>query len=153
MANTKKKKPEAQNGSSANLPAKIDKVNRKENYEFQWNFSQDEIEQKSRQLARACADRGGEEDELKAIKSSFKARIDAKTSEINLLSRHINDGHERRYKTCDVQYDFDGGKKIYFFDGIKVGEEKMSAKDYQLEAQLPEYKDGQDQEELEESQA
>jgi hypothetical protein len=142
MSKNKKNKPKAENGSSNILPAKIETVIRKENYEFQWNFTESEMDQKSKQLARACADRGALEDELKSIKSGFKAKIDSKTSEINLLSRNINDGHEWLHKTCVVQYDFDNGQKIYSYEGVRVGTEKMVAKDYQLEAQLPDYKDG-----------
>lgn len=151
MKKNRKNKVDPAAGSSENLPAKIDKAVRKENYEFQWTYTEEEMAQKSRQLARACADRSALEDELKSIKSGFKAKIDSKTSEINLLSRNLNDGHEWLHKTCTVQYDFDNGRKIFFYENIRVGEERMSAKDYQLEANLPEYNEA--KEELEEEEA
>lgn len=132
-----------ENGSTTdNAPAKIDKAVRREQYNFQYIFSPEELEHKSRQLAKACQDRDAIEDELKSIKAEFKAKTEAKTSEINLLANHINNGHEWLYKSCIVQFDFDRGRKYYFYEGVKVGDEKMQAADYQLKADLPEYRDG-----------
>lgn len=128
--------------NNGHAPAKIDKAVRKENYNFQYFFTEEELKAKSKQLAKSCAELDSIEDELKTVKAQFKSRTEAKQAEVNLLSNHINNGHEWLFKTCVVQYDFDRGRKCYFFEGVLVGEEKMSAADYQLKAELPEYKDG-----------
>jgi len=115
-----------------------DKVRRTENYEFQYNFTKEELEHKSKQLAKACQDRDAIEDELKTIKASFKAKTESKTAEINLLSTHINNGHEYLFKSCIVEYDFDKGVKHYIYNDNVVGIEKMTQHDYQLQAELEE---------------
>lgn len=109
-----------------------EKVTKKENYNFQYTFTKEELEEKSKQLAKSCEERNGFEDDKKSVMSDFKAKIDSKNAEINILSNHINTGHEWLNKTCQVEYDFDNGKKHYYWDGLKVGTEKMKPSDYQL---------------------
>lgn len=114
----------------------MSKVTKKENYNFQYTFTQEEIKEKSKQLAKSCEERNSLEDDKKSVMSDFKAKIDSKSAEINVLSNHINTGHEWLNKTCDVEYDFDAGKKIYYWEGMRVGEEKMKSADYQLQASV-----------------
>lgn len=109
---------------------------RKENYNFQYNFSQEELHEKSKELARACNERVKLEEQKKSVTSDFKAKIDSKSAEVNILSGHISNGYEWLTKTCDVEYDFDAGKKKYYYDGLMVGVERMSPNDYQLKAGL-----------------
>jgi hypothetical protein len=115
------------------MSTEVKKLTRKENYNFEYKFSPEELEQKAKQLAKCCQERNGLEDEKKDAMSGFKAKIDSKTAEINLISHHINTGKEFMTKTCDVDMDFDNGRKIYYWEGLKVGEEKMKASDYQKE--------------------
>jgi len=112
-------------------------VIRKENFDFKYTFSAEELQQKSTQLAKACEDRNNLEDEKKSMTSGFKAKIDSKSAEINILSGHINAGYEHVTKTCTVQYDFDKGVKTYAHGDKIVGTVKMVAADYQLNAELP----------------
>jgi hypothetical protein len=104
---------------------------RKENYQFKYVFTEDEIKEKSKQLARAIQARLELEDEKKTAASEFKAKIEAKVSESNLISNHINNGYEYLFKTCDVVLDFVTGRKTYFFEGVEVGVETMTKEDYQ----------------------
>lgn len=107
---------------------------RKENYNFQYNFTEDELKEKSKQLARSCDERNNLEDQKKSVMSDFKSKIDSKNAEINITSGHINNGYEWLTKTCDVEYDFDNSKKIFYYNNDRVGVEKMSPQDYQLKA-------------------
>lgn len=115
------------------MSTEVKKLTRKENYNFEYQFSPEELAQKSNQLAKACDERNRIEDEKKDAMSGFKAKIDSKTAEINLISNHINTGKEFMSKTCDVDMDYDNGRKIYYWEGMKVGEERMKASDYQTE--------------------
>lgn len=109
---------------------------KKENYDYQHFFTDDELKEKSQQLARACRDHAGIEDQKKSVMSDFKAKLDKISAEINHTSNHINSGFEMRYNTCDVEYAFDEGLKIYYHNGKKVGEEKMTPSDYQAKLDL-----------------
>lgn len=112
-------------------------VIRKENFDFKYKFTPEELDQKSKQLAKACEDRNALEDQKKSVMSDFKAKIDQKAAEINILSGHINSGYEYVTKTCNVHYDFDKGIKTYAHGDQIVGTVKMVASDYQLNADLP----------------
>lgn len=107
-------------------------VVKKELYNFQYNFTEEELKDKSRQLAKSCEERNRLEDEKKSVMGAFKAKIDSKSEEINVISNHINSGYEWLSKSCDVVMDFDNGIKTYFYEGLKVGEEKMMKADYQI---------------------
>lgn len=109
---------------------------RKENYNFQYNFTEEELKEKSKQLARSCDERNNLEDQKKSVMSDFKSKIDSKNAEINIASGHINNGYEWLTKTCDVEYDFDHGKKIFYYNDLRVGVEKMTKDDYQIKANL-----------------
>lgn len=103
----------------------------RENYDFKYTFTPDEITQKSQQLARACKDRSAIEDEKKAVMANFKSKIDSATAEVNLLSNQISNGYEYLTKTCEVIKNFDSGKREYFYEGVLVGTEKLRPSDYQ----------------------
>lgn len=111
---------------------------KKESYSFQYNFSKEELEEKSKQLAQACQDRSSLEDEKKSASSDFKAKIDGKNAEISLISNHIHSGHERVTKTCEVVKDFGNGVKTYSYEGNVVGTERLTAADHQQELPLGE---------------
>jgi hypothetical protein len=102
-----------------------------ENYDFKYTFSEEEKAQKAQQLARACKERNGIEDEKKSVMANFKAKIDSATAEMNLLSNQIANGYEYLTKTCVVIKDFDKGVREYFYEGVKVGEAKLKPFDYQ----------------------
>lgn len=111
---------------------------RKENYQFTRNFTEDELKLKSKQLSGACIQRNEIEDEFKSVKSGYKSRIEAEQAKINMLSGEMQRGHETVLKTCDVLYDYDKGVKIYTWEGKEVGRERMTKADYQTEAEFTE---------------
>ncbi len=110
------------------------------NYTFNYDFNNEEITQKAEQLASACIERNKITDEKKHVNSEYQAKIDAKTSEINILSGHIESGFEKRTAACQMFKDFDKGFKYYFCNGKQVGEEKLNQHDYQMQADFEEGK-------------
>ncbi len=46
------------------------------------------------------------EDDLKAVKSDFKGRIDRVTAEVNGAATKINTGSEMRQIECEVEYNY-----------------------------------------------
>lgn len=65
----------------------------KENISYKYVFNSYEKENNSQLLAQTQVAKMELEDEKKALASEFKAKIDAKQSEINLLSRYVIDGY------------------------------------------------------------
>lgn len=108
-------------------------VTKKELHDIKYQFTKEEIDLKSKQLAVACEDRSRLEDEKKEIMSNFKYKLDGKNSEINLLSNHINTGFEHKNVTCEVQMDYKAGVKKYYWEGKLYDTIKMTASDYQME--------------------
>lgn len=110
------------------------------NFTFNYEFNDKEITEKAEQLASACIERNRITDEKKHVMSEYSAKIDSKTSEINILSGHIEAGFEKRTQACQMFKDFDKGVKAYFFEGKQVGEEKLTQHDYQMQADFEEGK-------------
>lgn len=106
---------------------------RTENFEFDYQFSDQEIRNRSRQLSKACIERNRIDDERKQIAKEFSSKLDSKNAEIKLISEQIDKGHERMLRTCDVHYDFDTNYKIYYYQDKEVGRVRMDKKDYQLQ--------------------
>jgi hypothetical protein len=117
------------------------KVMKRGNYTFDYKFTQDEINQKAKQLARASVEKNQIEDEKKSTMSVFTSRIDGKKAEINIISEHINSGRETVTKTCDIEFDYDNQIKVFFFEGAEVGREKMTRSDLQLQIDETEVED------------
>ena len=107
---------------------------------FGWHheFTEAELKEKSVQLARACRERNEQEDAKKSAMSNFKDKIDSKTSEINIISNHINTGKEWVDRSCDVVFDFAAGIKTFYFEGERVGADKITSSDHQLELEIEE---------------
>lgn len=97
-------------------------------------FTQDELRGKADELADKVARRESLEEEKKRVGADYKARIDATTSDINLLARHITERCEYQQVECQAYLDFpDHGKKTIFRvdTGEEVGVETMQPADRQ----------------------
>lgn len=114
------------------------KVVKKANFSFDYRFTEFELQEKGKQLARTSALKSAIEDEKKSAMSNFKDRLDSTQSEINILSRNINEGSEYVTRTYEAEHDYDKATITYFFEGIKVGSAKMSQADFQMEAEFSE---------------
>lgn len=106
----------------------------KENYQFTRKFTNEELGTKSMALSGACIERNNITDEFKAVKKEYSGKIDAQTAIINQIANELQKGSETVLKTCEVLYDYDKAIKIYSYEGTEVGRERMTKKDYQLEA-------------------
>lgn len=70
---------------------------------LKYQFTAEELKEKSSQLARECRRAEETEDDKKRVMSDFKAKIDALQASISLLSGHINNGYEYRDIECTVE--------------------------------------------------
>jgi hypothetical protein len=101
-------------------------------------FTQDELRGKADELADKVARREGLEEEKKRVGADYKARIDATTSDINLLARHITERCEYQQVECQAWLDWPvhGKKTIFRVDtGEEVGVETMQPADRQTAIQ------------------
>src|SRR5688572_3123074 len=87
------------------LPAEL-VTKSKEMHNIRYAFTPEELSEKSKQMATAVHEKNGLADELKTIKSEYKAKTDAKDATINLMSNHITNGYEMRNVECEVVKDF-----------------------------------------------
>ena len=104
-------------------------------------FSHDEIHEKGIELARLSAEKASLEKEKTAVTSDFKAKIDGKASEIDLIGQHINSGHEHRNIECLIYYHnpSQGKKTIVRTDTNEVVRvESMNAEEMQTEFEFEE---------------
>lgn len=109
-----------------------EQINDKQTYQLKYVFSEAELRDKSNQLARVCSDKQRLEGEKKTIIADYKAKIESKIADQNLLSSHINNGYEYLFKSCDVVLDFATKTKTFYFEGEPVGTEPLTQEDYQL---------------------
>ena len=86
-------------------------------------------------MAQAIGELATAEDELKAIKSDFKSRIDRLQAEINDNARKVNNGYEMRYIDCEkipdttarlwTIYRLDSGEEV---KKVRMTEDDIQAK-------------------------
>lgn len=111
-------------------------VKSKELHNIRYSFSKEELADKSKQMASAVNEKNHLADELKTIKSEYKAKTDAKDAVINLMSVHISQGYETRNVECDVVKDFDKGTKTFFYNDVQYDTVPLTNMDRQTELNL-----------------
>ncbi len=112
-------------------------VTKRENYQFNQVFTDEQLAVKAQQLACAVGDKEQIEGDKKSANAAFADRLQNKQSEINIISRHLRERQELVTHTCDVKYDFSNGEKVYYFNKEVVGRVKMTQNDYQLDVEFP----------------
>jgi hypothetical protein len=125
--------------AAINALAKIDKKKgdwREENFDFDYQFTKEELERLGKTLSRTCIERERVAQEKKDVNAEYKDKLDEKDAQISMLSRNIDKGSEHVKKTCDVLYDYDACFKVYFYNGTEVGRVRMEKKDYQTKAEF-----------------
>lgn len=70
---------------------------------LKYTFSEIELRDFSRTMARECEMVAGVKEEKKAVMAQFAERIAASEAMIGKLSRFINNGYEHRYVECWVE--------------------------------------------------
>lgn len=103
-------------------------------------FTHEEKEQKLQQMLMSMRQKEEIEAELKTTQSTYKAKINAKDAEIKLIANLLNAGVEDRTFQCILTKDFENGKRVYTEVGTNkvVGEEPLTAADYQTQMNLEE---------------
>lgn len=125
----KKQKQSPENPSGDPTKPKV----RKETREIEFHFTPEELQEKGRKLANALQDKAKIEAEKKANADEFKVKIDAKQTEVDVLTENITMGKETKTVTVEVIRNFESGKREYWYGGVKRDEEKLTAKDHQLD--------------------
>lgn len=111
------------------------KKNRKkiEKYSFSLKLTEGEVFDKAKEMTKLMQQRDQLQDELKAVKDDFKAKIERKNAEIYSLSNQVSTETEWVTKECQVELLPKPGIKKYFFDGECVGQETMTKDDFNLQ--------------------
>lgn len=149
------KKPKAEKATETNVPvnAKIGKNEPHTSREFlRKEFTPEEIEAKGRKLAQLTADKKKIENDKKAANSNFKATLDGKTAEIEILMNDIMNGFGQQYVDCRVETHTpnSGMQTIFRIDtGEKVRVESMPMEALQTELALHDEPVGDQDEETE----
>ncbi|MCW3111294.1 MAG: hypothetical protein JWQ09_5800 [Segetibacter sp.] len=96
-------------------------------------FSDEELLQKSSQIAHLINDINHEEEEKKAIGSQYKNKIDQLKSEAKLVSGHITNGFAFIDKSAERYLDYETNQRIYKSKdtGEIIKTEPFHASDYQ----------------------
>lgn len=103
-------------------------------------FNGEELLQIGKDISQQLSDLRQLENQKKAIVSEFKAKIDAKTSEININSGYIQNGFCYRTYDCYLVRNFEEGNREYYnsHTGELVATEKLTPDDYQVKIDLEE---------------
>ena len=101
-------------------------------------LTRDERDSTGSSLARALTDKRGIETEFDQVKASYKAKLTAADTQIQLLSTTLCAGFEMRQKLVYPEYDPKAGKKRWFLadsatDSDPVLVEDMTPGDYQMD--------------------
>lgn len=71
---------------------------------LKYEFSEKEIHDKGVEMARMSSEIKTIQNEAQATAKQFSAQISSKSSEMELLMNHINNGHEHRYVDCTTTH-------------------------------------------------
>lgn len=125
-----------------NYPKKTGSIatSQKETAEIELKFSEPQLLDRGKKLCKTLQEKGALEDEKNATAKGFKDKIDAKQTEIEILTSEIQAGFETKKVSCEIVRNFDSGKREYMYQGVKVKEEPLRASDHQLDLDLAEGK-------------
>lgn len=101
---------------------------------LRYSFTDQELLDLSKQLARKLAEQERAQGELKEVTTQLKAVVTAKENEVSTLSHLVQNGYEYRNIECEVRFDHpDKGKKtmLRMDTGEIVSETKMTGEDLQ----------------------
>jgi hypothetical protein len=80
-------------------------VERFETHHLRYNFTEDELKEFSRTMAREAQDLAAAEDQKKVAVAQFAEEIARHKSVVSQMARHINNGYEMRMVRCGVALD------------------------------------------------
>lgn len=128
-----------------------DKPFRDRELQLPYRFTEEELQEKSNELAGEITARQRLEDDKKETMSNFKARIDKKTANINLLASQVTVKHETRPIHCwlFLNQPIEGQKTIVRSDTKEIVRiEEMEQHEFQEELNLENPTDEQENAEL-----
>lgn len=132
-----KTKDEKANGDPKRTKLPADHVVKaKEMHTIRYAFTEEEIKDKARRMAEAANTKTKHLNDLKTIKSEFKAKIDAEDAVIANMANQISNGYESRNVECDVEKDFEKGNKTYTYNGVQYDTVPLTNSDRQTELNL-----------------
>jgi len=106
-----------------------------ENEFIKYVFADEERKELATEMAQKIVTLQQTEDDLKAIKSDYKSRIDVNQAGINLSATRLTSGYEMRSTKCEVRPDY--AKKVWEYIRVDTGEiaktKDMTADDLQME--------------------
>lgn len=108
--------------------------------QLKYNFTDNELLEKSEQLAGACTRLKEIEDEKKEVMSEYKHKVDEQSARISVLSCAIERKGETRMIDCEVEYNYPnkGVKTLTRMDNLEKIQEQMNHEDMQREMKLDE---------------
>lgn len=115
------------------LPVEEQFVEKKTEY-LRYTFSDPELLDLSKQLARKLAEEERAERELKEVTTQLKSVVTLKEGEVHSLSGLVQNGYEYRMIDCEIFFDMpERGKKTMIRIDTReiVSEQKMSGDDLQ----------------------
>lgn len=106
---------------------------KKELRDIEFQFSDEELQEKGKKLAEAHIEKAKIEAEKKAVNEKFNEQIKGEQSKIDILSKHIDEGYEEKTVTVEVRKNFDTGMREYWYKDVKRAEDPLTAEDHQPE--------------------
>lgn len=101
---------------------------------LKYTFSEEEITEKSKEMAKCTIVAKNLEEQKKAIASDLKGQIDQALLTANMMAKHIQEGHE--YRNIDCMKDLDFDKQETIITRVDTGEiittRKMNAGEKQM---------------------
>lgn len=132
-----KTKDEKANGDPKRTKLPADHVVKaKEMHTIRYAFTDDELKEKSKRMAEAANNKTKIQNDLKTVKSEYKAKIDAEDALIANMANQISNGYESRNVECEVEKDFEKGVKTYTYQGVKYDTVPLTNFDRQTELNL-----------------
>ncbi len=105
---------------------------------LKYNFTEDEIKELGRSLAKVFSDHSEAEARLKSVSTQVKAEITALEGTMTMISEKIRSGYEHRNIECKKEFDYKlGTVTITRLDTAEVVEERpMDAEETQRKLEL-----------------
>lgn len=101
-------------------------------------FTPEQHSDNADQLAHHIHEKEALEDQLKEVKSSFKAKIDVAQANVNQFAKWRSQGYDMQEHKCNVFLDFERKKKVFKAEasGQILHEEEFSHEDFQMQLML-----------------
>jgi hypothetical protein len=111
-------------------------VTKNTSFYIDYKFTDQELMEKGKELAKASQQKDALELKKKEVTSQITAEIAGKNAEINIITSKINNGYENRKVEGQIEYDFEENKKYFIHDGKVHRTERMTEEDHQQELDL-----------------